>query len=84
VFSGPESRIEKLDACSSCIKYYGNGPTYCPEKGPVGRYTLTPGNYEVLVESISDKGITPWVGDWVLQSGNEYSNCFFIVTSSSP
>lgn len=78
VFSGQDSRIEELAACSSCTTYSVTGPLYCPEKGPIGRYTLTPGQYDVVVQSISDTGVTPWVGDWDLISGDEYYNCFFI------
>jgi hypothetical protein len=81
VFSGPEARVEELGACSSCENYVGVGPLICPEKGPVGSYTLQPGEYDVVVEAISDSGITPWLGEWNLDSGDEYSNCFFIVTT---
>jgi tetratricopeptide (TPR) repeat protein len=84
VFSGPESRIEELAACSSCINYTGIGPLYCPEMGPIGRYTLEPGEYEVVVESITDSGVTPWTGTWTLGSGDEYSSCFFLVTTTFP
>jgi tetratricopeptide (TPR) repeat protein len=84
VFSGPETRIEELAACSSCITYTGFGPLYCPEKGPIGDYTLQPGEYEVVVESISDTGVTPWTGTWALESGDEYYSCFFLVTTTFP
>jgi hypothetical protein len=84
VFSGPDSRVEDLEACSSCQKYFGIGPTFCPEQGPIGRYTLKPGQYEIVVESVSDTGVTPWIGDWGLLSGDEYSSCFFIVTTLGP
>jgi tetratricopeptide (TPR) repeat protein len=81
VFSGPESRVEELEACSSCTTYTGLGPLYCPEQGPIGRYRLTPGAYDVVVESGSDDGTTPWTGFWNLVSGDEYYSCFFIVTT---
>jgi len=84
VFSGPESRMEELSACSSCTTYSGMGPMYCPEQGPVGRYTLAPGQYDVVVQSISDTGITPWTGDWDLASGDEYSSCFYITETTYP
>lgn len=38
VFSGPETRVEELEACASCQIYSVTGPLHCPEKGPVGRY----------------------------------------------
>ena len=78
VFSGPEALIVELDACSSCTTYMIT-PFSCPELGPIGRYTLQPGNYDVLVESISDSGVTPYTGSWELVSGDEYSSCFFII-----
>jgi hypothetical protein len=84
IFSGPDSRIEELEACSSCQTYSLVGPLYCPEQGPIGRYTLPPGPYDVVVQSISDKGVTPWTGDWDLISGDEYYNCFFITETSYP
>jgi outer membrane protein assembly factor BamD (BamD/ComL family) len=79
VFTGPETRIEELPACTDCITYSGLGPDACPELGPVGEYTVPPGTYEVLVESISDSGTTPFTGTWDLASGDEYSSCFYIV-----
>ena len=84
VFSGPESHVEELSACSTCINYSIIGPAFCPEKGPIGRYMLTPGQYDVVVESISDSGTTAWTGDWNLISGDEYYSYFIIVTSFGP
>jgi len=49
--------------------------------GPIGRYTLEPGQYDVVVESISDRGVTPGPSNWDLVSGDQYSSCFFIVTT---
>jgi hypothetical protein len=79
-FSGPESRIEEVDACQSCRDYDLFQPSACPEKGPYSTYTLKPGAYNVVVESISGRDVTPFVGTWELESGSEYSHCFFIVT----
>lgn len=84
VFSGPDSRIEMLDACTSCQAYSLTEPTYCPEKGPIGRYVLPPGQYDVVVQSVSDAGVTPWTGDWNLVSGEEYYSCFFITQTLLP
>jgi hypothetical protein len=84
VFSGPEARVEELEACDTCRNFTVLEPTFCPEIGPIGRYTLTGGSYDVVVESISDKGITPWIGSWELRSGDEYYNCFYIVTTFGP
>lgn len=84
VFSGPEVRVEELEACGSCQTYSGSGPSACPELGPSGRFTLQPGQYEVVVKSISDTGVTPWIGNWSLASGDEYHSCFFIVMTLRP
>lgn len=81
VFIGPETRIEELDRCVTCQVFAGVGPTYCPAEGPIGTYELIPGTYEVLVESSSDTGTTPFTGTWELGDGVEYSQCFFIVTT---
>ena len=78
VFSGPESRIEQLEACSACSTF-STSTSFCPGIGPVGRYTIKPGQYFVVVESTSDTGTTPWSGNWILDSGFEYTNCFFII-----
>ena len=78
VFSGAENRIEELEACSSCTTFISS-PPFCPGAGPVGRYILKPGQYFVVVESTSDKSISPWSGDWSLEGGAEYTNCFFII-----
>jgi hypothetical protein len=81
VFTGPETRIEELDACLECEVYSFVGPAECPDLGPVGTYTLPPGTYEVLVESNSGSETTPFTGTWDFAAGDEYSSCFFIVTN---
>ena len=82
--SGPDGRVEELPACASCTTYSSFGPLSCPDLGPVGRYTVTPGQYDVVVQSISDTSVTPWTGTWNLGSGDEYSSCFFMVTTTVP
>ena len=81
VFSGPDARIETIDSCPSCTDYSGLGPMYCPELGPIGTYDLTPGTYEVLVETINENGVSPFTGTWNLNGGNEFYSCFFVVTT---
>jgi tetratricopeptide (TPR) repeat protein len=81
VFSGPEVRVEELDACTDCQKFIGDGPSACPEKGPVGRYELPPGTYDVVVKASSGRDVTPFRGSWALEDGQEYSSCFYLVTS---
>lgn len=81
VFSGPDARIEILAACPSCIDYSVMGPIFCPEKGPIGTYELTPGTYEVLVETTNEENIIPFTGTWSLEGGKEFYSCFFVVTS---
>jgi tetratricopeptide (TPR) repeat protein len=79
VFSGPESMILTLDACEKCSTYSLIGPSSCSE-GPSETYTLIPGNYDVVVSSISNTSINPWTGSWNLLEGTSYSTCFYIVT----
>jgi hypothetical protein len=79
VFSGPEVRVEDLEACTNCASFEGqNTPTGCPELGPVAHYVLAPGTYDVLVKS-SSPGVRPFHSNWDLQSTREYASCFFIV-----
>lgn len=85
VFSGPEARIEELQACALCSTYTeSSAPLHCPERGPIGRYTLKPGQYDVVVRSLSDTSTIPWRGSWPLSSGDEYHSCFIIVTEYIP
>ncbi len=79
VFSGPETRVEELDACTECDKFTEE-PTSCPEKGPVGRYVMAPGTYKVVVKTSSGGNVTPFSGTWDLTGSEEYSSCFYVVT----
>jgi hypothetical protein len=80
VLSGPEVLIEEIAACTTCTEFT-SAPESCPEKGPQSRYTLKPGTYDVLVKSISDEAVTPYHGTWTFESGAEYSECYYIVTT---
>lgn len=79
IFNGPEVRVEELEACTDCVKFTGAGPAGCPEKGPIGEYILAPGNYDVVVKAVGGS-INPFRGSWSLESGGEYSSCFYLVT----
>lgn len=79
-FSGPNSQVKELDACPTCTQYsVEQTPMYCPEVGPIERYTLPPGVYDIVVESINDNTVTPWAGNWNLIDGNEYYRCLLLV-----
>jgi tetratricopeptide (TPR) repeat protein len=79
-FSGPDGRVEELESCPSCTTYNLTGPSFCPARGPVGRYTFKPGQYDVVVESVTDPTIQPFKGRWTLDTGRTYSHCFYVVT----
>ncbi|NER20167.1 MAG: hypothetical protein F6J86_24630 [Symploca sp. SIO1B1] len=81
IFSGPEGRIEELEKCSSCRTYVGKPPESCPKQGPVGTYTLKPGEYDVVVKAIGNRPVNPFKGDWSLGSGGIYPSCFYLVTN---
>lgn len=84
VFSGPEVRVERLEACTECQKFSGDEPTACPELGPVGTYVMAPGDYEVVVKVSGGGGdVTPFRGTWTLEPGQEYSSCFYVVSGGS-
>jgi Tetratricopeptide repeat len=80
IFSGPDVRVETLEPCTECDNFTVE-PTGCPELGPIGSYTVAPGNYNVVVRSTSDTGVTPFQGNWDIGGGEEYYSCFFLVTS---
>ena len=81
--SGPEVIIEEIPECVTCVKFTEE-PKKCPSKGPSRRITLKPGQYDVVVESISNTGVTPYQGSWVFRSGAEYRDCYYIVTRYQP
>jgi hypothetical protein len=71
VFTGPELRVEKLEACESCPDY-GIGSLWCPESGgKTGYYALAPGQYDVLIVPIGSDEAT-LRGDWHLLDGSSY------------
>jgi outer membrane protein assembly factor BamD (BamD/ComL family) len=80
VFGGPTSRIEELPGCSNCQEFNSlNLPNACPEKGPVGKYTIEPGDYKIVVKSSGDRVVTPFIGNWSMAQNTLYSHCFYIV-----
>lgn len=82
-FSGSASRVEEIEPCQNCIVYNpGFEPAYCPELGPLVEYTLPPGEYTVVVESISDTTVIPWLGTWTLSDGMQYYRCFLLTDGS--
>jgi len=82
-FSGPQPLIQELPACPDCVDFASEPPA-CPAKGPIGTYTLSPGSYDVVVESISSEGVEPFRGTWQLEDGIEFYSCFFIITTPAP
>jgi tetratricopeptide (TPR) repeat protein len=80
--SGATPKFEKLKSCSDCVVYDGNAPDECFDKGPIGQYTVEPGEYDIAIETQLDDGgqTKPWAGNnWVLEPGGEYGSCFIIV-----
>ncbi|MEL6383212.1 MAG: hypothetical protein AAFQ89_12335 [Cyanobacteria bacterium J06626_18] len=83
VFSGPEPHFEEIAPCEDCRTYSLEGPEVCPNKGPTATFTLQPGDYEVLVRSVSDPTVSPFTGVWSLDTGEAYNSCFYLVQSPS-
>lgn len=83
-FSGVESRIEKLNACTKCQTFSQESVAECLNLGPTGTYTLTPGTYDVTVNAAGNAKVLPFRGTWDLRSGSKYSNCFYIVRNIFP
>jgi hypothetical protein len=83
VFSGPDIRVEDLEACADCVKV--PGAIYeCrdPDQSPTAEYKVAPGVYEVVVKSGSGSNVSPFRGTWTLEDGEVYASCFYI--SSGP
>ncbi len=80
VFSGPQNIVKTIPACSSC-KEYRIDPYSCPNLGPEIEFNLIPGEYSILVETESEKGVTPYTGNYMMKDGTGYADCFYIVTS---
>lgn len=87
VFSGPDPHIEELEACKNCRKYSQDefeALTSCPEDASSGTYQLKSGDYDVVIESLSDPGVTPFSGDWDLEKGMAYLDCIVLVKRPLP
>ena len=83
VFSGSQPRFEELQPCKDCQKYVDTAPKRCPAKGPLGRYVLKPGTYDVVVKSAGGR-VRPFTGQWTLKDATEYAHCFYIITGLTP
>ncbi|GAB4425774.1 MAG: hypothetical protein OHK0015_06050 [Chloroflexi bacterium OHK40] len=78
VLSGPESLIAEIAACDRCSEVSSIMQSLaCQARGPVGRYTLPPGEYDVVVRTLSGDA-QPFTGTWTLNDSNEYYQCFFV------
>ncbi len=82
VFSGPEKKIVTIPACSTCPEYLIQ-PTSCPDEGPLDTIILKPGDYSLLVETVTSEGVTPYTGSFTMKDGTQYSSCFYVVTRIS-
>lgn len=82
VFSGPEKRIVTIPPCPDC-KEYTISPMSCPDEGPLETVALLPGNYSLLVETVSTEGVTPYTGSFELEDGTRYSSCYYVITRDS-
>lgn len=76
---GPENRVETIEPCRACRVYVNEEPDGCPSSYTEGIYTLVPGDYNIVVSVIDERGITPYRGEWELEGSFTYSHCFFIV-----
>lgn len=80
-FSGTTPKFEELEPCQGCEIYNNSAPEQCPGKGPIGRYVLEPGQYQVAVNFIEQPNemIESGVGNWKLSEGSEYCRCYIVV-----
>jgi len=42
---------------------------------------LLPGDYSLLVETVTSEGVTPYTGTFTMDDGTKYDSCFYIVTT---
>ncbi|MGB3401332.1 MAG: hypothetical protein WBA77_01430 [Microcoleaceae cyanobacterium] len=79
-FSGITPKFEEIEKCKGCVTYL-NPPKACPGKGPIARFVLEPGQYDIAVKPQSRFGtrVNPWSGTWALKSGTKYQTCFSVV-----
>ncbi|UJB73060.1 hypothetical protein HRE53_31225 (plasmid) [Acaryochloris sp. 'Moss Beach'] len=74
IFDGPTLLVKVLEPCQSCQK----SPKACLGNIPLGSYAVPPGQYKVIVKSIGDDKVTPYIGSWMLSSNTSYNECFSI------
>jgi tetratricopeptide (TPR) repeat protein len=78
VLSGTDPQFKEIPPCETC-QTFRTPPATCPERGPEATFNLSPGQYSVLVRSVSDRSVTPYTGDWAFDRGSTYYSCFYIV-----
>jgi hypothetical protein len=78
ILRGPEVIIEEIDECRTCTTYFEE-PEECPGRGPIRQITMKPGEYKILVKSISDDGVIPYRGAWTFADSWEYAYCYYVV-----
>ncbi len=83
ILRGPQDIVEEIPECAVCAKLAVE-PSACPNKGPIRRITLKPGRYEVEVKSVSDPDVIPYLDAWDFRGGIEYTDCYYILTTSEP
>jgi TolA-binding protein len=79
-FSGVTPKFETVEKCKDCVTYF-NPPKACPQKGPITRFVIEPGQYDIAAKPQSSFGnrVNPWSGNWILEPGKKYQTCFFVV-----
>lgn len=78
VFSGPEPHFQEIAPCEDCEAYAIASRKTCPNQGPLATFELEPGNYEVLVQPVSDPTVNPFIGTWSLTAGQAYDSCLYL------
>lgn len=77
-FSGPEPRVEEIEACAACPTRTKNSPSPgCNKQAPSKRILLTPGEYDIALDSSGKKTIGAYA-HWTLQPGKLYGGCYFV------
>lgn len=75
LWTGPTTgkvRIDPGDAGDDCTDYRSR---------PTESISLPSGTYTVVVQTVTDSGVTPFKGTWDMGAGTRYGECYYIESS---
>jgi tetratricopeptide (TPR) repeat protein len=80
-YRGADTGFVELEPCKDC-PVYTTEQKQCPDDlGTVGEYTFKPGQYDIVMKTISDPRVMSLKDKWQLNDGWAYSNCYYLIRS---